>query len=164
MVPEPEEDVLELTQMVEDDGGFEETPEPEDPWSFPSEPEVPFPEPEPAPEPRPSLNNFFDDPPPPPRPARPRRFDDEDDALLSASPAAIATAAFSQLTSKLGPDRGHYVAGSMPIHDGARTLEDVIRDMLRPLLREWLDENLPALVERLIKVEIEKLVRRARDY
>jgi cell pole-organizing protein PopZ len=38
------------------------------------------------------------------------------------------------------------------------TLEDIVRESLKPLLREWLDCNLPDLVERLVRKEIERLV------
>ncbi len=41
------------------------------------------------------------------------------------------------------------------------TLEGMVREMLRPLLREWLDRNLPYLIERLVKKEIDKMVNRA---
>jgi cell pole-organizing protein PopZ len=43
-----------------------------------------------------------------------------------------------------------------PCRDG-HTLEDLVREMLRPMLRDWLDENLPAVVERLVRAEIERL-------
>jgi uncharacterized protein len=38
--------------------------------------------------------------------------------------------------------------------DNRRTLEDLTREMLRPMLKVWLDENLPTLVERLVRAEI----------
>jgi len=41
------------------------------------------------------------------------------------------------------------------------TLEGLIREMLRPMLREWLDQNLPYLIERLVKKEIDHMVNRA---
>jgi hypothetical protein len=41
----------------------------------------------------------------------------------------------------------------------ARTLEDLVREMLRPLLKGWLDDNLPGLVERLVRAEIERVSR-----
>jgi cell pole-organizing protein PopZ len=41
----------------------------------------------------------------------------------------------------------------------ARTLEDLVRDMLRPMLKSWLDENLPRVVERLVLAEIERVSR-----
>jgi len=42
----------------------------------------------------------------------------------------------------------------------ARTLEDLVKDMLRPMLKGWLDENLPGMVERLVRAEIERVTRR----
>ena len=41
----------------------------------------------------------------------------------------------------------------------ARTLEDLVQDMLRPMLKGWLDENLPSMVERLVRAEIERVAR-----
>ena len=41
----------------------------------------------------------------------------------------------------------------------ARTLEDLVREMLRPMLKSWLDDNLPSLVERIVKAEIERVSR-----
>jgi len=41
----------------------------------------------------------------------------------------------------------------------ARTLEDLVREMLRPMLKTWLDDNLPNLVERLVRAEIERVSR-----
>jgi uncharacterized protein len=38
--------------------------------------------------------------------------------------------------------------------DNRRTLEDLTREMRRPMLKVWLDENLPTLVERLVRAEI----------
>ena len=46
--------------------------------------------------------------------------------------------------------------------NNARTLEDLVRDMMRPMLKTWLDDNLPALVERLVRVEIERVARGGR--
>ena len=40
-----------------------------------------------------------------------------------------------------------------------RRIEEMAREMLRPLLRTWLDQNLPALVERLVRAEIERIAR-----
>ena len=44
----------------------------------------------------------------------------------------------------------------------ARTLEDLVQDMLRPMLKSWLDENLPGMVERLVRAEIERVTRGGR--
>ena len=45
------------------------------------------------------------------------------------------------------------------LSDKARTLEDLVREMLRPLLKSWLDDNLPQIVERLVRMEIERVAR-----
>lgn len=41
--------------------------------------------------------------------------------------------------------------------DNSRTLDDVVREMLRPMLKVWLDDNLGGMVERLVRAEIERL-------
>jgi hypothetical protein len=46
---------------------------------------------------------------------------------------------------------------------GDPTLEALVREALPPLLRDWLDANLPALVERLVRAEIDRVVARAED-
>ncbi|WP_420867633.1 PopZ family protein [Afifella marina] len=45
------------------------------------------------------------------------------------------------------------------LSQNARTLEDLVSEMLRPMLKEWLDDNLPPLVERLVREEIERVSR-----
>ena len=46
--------------------------------------------------------------------------------------------------------------------NNSRTLEDLVREMLQPILKVWLDDNLPGLVERLVRVEIEQISPRRR--
>jgi cell pole-organizing protein PopZ len=41
----------------------------------------------------------------------------------------------------------------------AQTLDDLVREMLRPMLKSWLDDNLPTVVERLVRAEIERVSR-----
>lgn len=41
----------------------------------------------------------------------------------------------------------------------ARTLEDLVKELLKPMLKTWLDDNLPPLVERLVRAEIERVAR-----
>jgi cell pole-organizing protein PopZ len=41
----------------------------------------------------------------------------------------------------------------------ATTLEDLVKEMLRPMLKTWLDDNLPSMVERLVRAEIERVSR-----
>jgi cell pole-organizing protein PopZ len=47
----------------------------------------------------------------------------------------------------------------MPIGNEGLTIEALMRDMLRPMLKEWLDENLPTVVERMVEKEIARVSR-----
>ncbi|MDP1875728.1 DUF2497 domain-containing protein [Phenylobacterium sp.] len=70
-----------------------------------------------------------------------------DEGLLSQTAATAAASAFGQLSAAIG----------MPHTD--RTLEDVVREMLRPLLKQWLDDNLPQIVEASVREEVERIAR-----
>lgn len=72
-----------------------------------------------------------------------------DDKLISADAGASVANAFSALTHTI-------------LSQNARTLDDLVSDMLQPMLKEWLDENLPTLVERLVKQEIDRMARGGR--
>jgi cell pole-organizing protein PopZ len=69
-----------------------------------------------------------------------------DRPLLSRQATAAVDTAFASLT--------HTV-----LSQNARTLDDLVKDMLRPMLKTWLDDNLPSLVERLVRAEIERVSR-----
>ena len=43
---------------------------------------------------------------------------------------------------------------------GGRSIEDMVREMVRPLLKEWLDANLPGMVERMVASEIDRVSKR----
>ena len=77
-------------------------------------------------------------------PAQPPRADDR--SLLSERSDTAVSGAFNALAHTI-------------LAQNARTLEDLVGEMLRPMLREWLDDNLPSLVERLVKEEIERVSR-----
>jgi cell pole-organizing protein PopZ len=80
---------------------------------------------------------------PPPSSRAPRL---DADALVSSATTAAVDSAFNSLA--------HTV-----LVQNARTLEDLVREMLRPMLKSWLDDNLPSLVERLVRAEIERVSR-----
>ena len=65
---------------------------------------------------------------------------------MSRSTSVAVDSAFASLT--------HTV-----LSQNARTLDDLVKDMLRPMLKSWLDDNLPSLVERLVRAEIERVSR-----
>ena len=128
--PEPVEDVLELTQRVEP-----KPPETVGDLDVYSEPE-----PEPvraaAPTPRPAPDLIA------------TRAGDDDEELVGESTAFVAAGHFGNLTA------------SIPLPAVGRTLEDLTRELLRPLLKAWLDENLPGIVQSAVSEEVERLSRR----
>jgi uncharacterized protein len=77
--------------------------------------------------------------------------------LVSATVASAAGGAFAKLS-----DAMHKTSPEESVaDDSGRTIEQFVEDMIRPLLKEWLDENLPPIVERLVQREIQKIARRA---
>jgi hypothetical protein len=80
-------------------------------------------------------------------PASPAPFDMAQ--LLSDQASSSVNNAFGQLA--------HTV-----LSNNARTLEDLVKDMLKPMLKTWLDDNLPTMVERLVRAEIERVARGGR--
>ncbi len=164
VVEEDDDDIFELTNVVEiDDPSPEDTPvldEPDmadfgvevadsgadvaDDIEFVSvetdEPEVlelPVPEPEPEPEPEPIIETPIET--------------KVADRLVSDGVGVAAAASFGDLANTL-LSRGN----------NATTVEELVQEMLRPLLKNWLDANLPNLVEKLVSEEIERIARRGR--
>jgi uncharacterized protein len=56
-------------------------------------------------------------------------------------------------------DTAFNALGQTLLVQNARTLEDLVKEMLRPMLKSWLDDNLPTLVERMVRAEIERVSR-----
>jgi len=79
-------------------------------------------------------------------PARPDDFVDQPAGLVSAGPDASVSSSFNAL------------ATSMMLQNSG-VVEESIREMLRPMLKGWLDDNLPGIVERLVRQEIERMAR-----
>ena len=75
--------------------------------------------------------------------------------ILSSGTQAAAMSSLTKLKSKMP-------INSSRSYDGV-TLEDIVREMLHPMLREWMDDNLSPMVERTVQKELEKLARRALD-
>lgn len=78
--------------------------------------------------------------------------------LISEAAAAASISALSQIAG-MAAREGH--RDDVLIGAGHRTLEDLIRELLRPMLSDWLDAHLPGIVERLVREEINRLVREA---
>ena len=68
------------------------------------------------------------------------------ESLLSSGAAASVSGAFNRLSETVKPAQ-------------PQTVEDLMKEMLRPMLKTWLDDNLPPLVERLVRTEIERVTR-----
>ena len=79
------------------------------------------------------------------------------DGLVSAPIADVTTAAFARLNQ--AADAGQTVPTQLWV--GSRTIEQVVEDLMRPMLKTWLDQNLPRLVERLVEKELARMARRA---
>ncbi len=73
-------------------------------------------------------------------------------------PAAAAGPILSQGTVSAVESAFNTLAHTV-LSNNARTLEDLVKEMLRPMLKSWLDDNLPGLVERIVKAEIERVSR-----
>lgn len=83
---------------------------------------------------------------------------DDQDSLLSERTADAAAAEMAKLmSSNVAVERDE------PGRIGRVTLEDMARDLMRPLIKTWLDENLPRVIDKVVTRELEKLARRARD-
>ena len=80
---------------------------------------------------------------PAPRMSAPARLDEQ---LLSQHASSAVSAAFDRIAA--------------PMFSGdSRTVDELVREMLRPMLKAWLDDNLPSLVERMVRAEIERVSR-----
>lgn len=127
--PEPEPDVLDLT----DDMALEEPPSQPSFKKVEPPDDLEFAEVAPKAAMRPPV---FDPPP----------ISVDSPPILSRSTVSAVESAFNSLA--------HTV-----LSNNARTLEDLVKEMLRPMLKSWLDDNLPKLVERIVKAEIERVSR-----
>ena len=152
--PEP---ALEPEPAPEPEPEPEAAPEPEPEAAPEPEPEIELaPEPEPAPTPEPAP------PPPPPMPAP---MED----VLQLTPEMVTSNIISRSTISASTDvlaelaRAILNRRDVAIDEAGQnmTLEGMVREMLKPLLREWLDRNLPYLIERLVKKEIDIMINRA---
>ena len=87
----------------------------------------------------------------------------EPEGLLSAGVAAVTTGALASLVSAKKETERAMTENPMPIGNGAMTLEGLIREEIRPILKQWLDTNLPPLVEKLVQREIQRIARGAEN-
>ena len=137
--PEPAEDILELTDRVNDDGSVVNlSGDAEDRPSF-------------------TLDGDQDD-------KEDIAFDQEEfsEALMSGNSSSAAASAFAQLEQEMSVPPRPAAAPSAPLSGGGMTVEELVSEAVRPLLKSWLDANLPAMVEDLVRAEIERVAQAGR--
>jgi cell pole-organizing protein PopZ len=169
--------IISEDEVPAEEGAEEVEPQPEAESEPDYEPmEEAFDEPEPEPEPEPAPAPVLDDeddildltepykapapvfqsddleayaPPPPPTAApAPAPMMVIEEAIVSHVAEVAAASAFGHLAQTI----------AMPGH--GRTLEDVVRELLRPMLKTWLDENLPTIVQATVDEEVSRISRR----
>ncbi len=147
--PTERSDILELTQVVDEDGSVRRL----SPWAGDATAPLRTPH---APiassadatrriEPQPSHAD----------PVLETRHGSGGERIVSAATSGAVAAAFAQLGA-LPRERRNET--ELPLGGVERTLEEVVREMLRPLLQAWLDGHLPGIVERLVREEIARVV------
>jgi uncharacterized protein len=141
----PPEQILDLTERIDDEAmsrrGSGTPPEPEPQFSPSGRLTRP-----------PPLKTGAKPDEPPPASGRER--------IVSEGTAGASVAMLMQLASLGTRERQR----ELPLGDVGRTLEEMVRELLKPHMKEWLDANLPRLVERLVREEINRLVREAQGH
>ena len=159
--PSIEEILASIRQIISDDDEEEASPA------------AAAPEPEAEPEPEPELevdedileltDKMDEEPEPEPEPERMQvdlrdadddEVEDDGDSIFTDSAESAAFEGFAKLASRAALDR----RGT-----GDTTIEDIVRELMKPMLREWLDIHLPPLIEKVVKRELQKVARRASD-
>src|SRR5579871_1384144 len=140
--PAEEEDVLELTEQMEvaeEEPQSFKTIQPQDDIEFSEAAEV-----------KPAVPRQQQRPhvpvPPPVRPFEESEPLQPQQPLMSQQTSTAVNSAFNALAQTV-------------LSNNARTLEDLVKEMLRPMLQGWLDDNLPGLVEKIVRAEIERVSR-----
>ncbi len=153
----PGSEVLELTEMLKEDGGIVDVKAKTEASSdvmmkinealgSKVEPATPAAETPPAP------------PPAAAPPAAAPSANDIIDSLLSQKAATEAASHFKNLQEATNPPLPDVRVPSAQFRTGT-TVEDLVMEMLRPMMKEWLDKNLPAIVERIVEREVRKLTK-----
>jgi cell pole-organizing protein PopZ len=76
---------------------------------------------------------------------------DDEDSMIEAATAAAASRAFLSLSESVQISKGE-----------GRTLEDIVVEMLKPMIKDWLDTNLAQIVEEKVEEEVQRVARRRR--
>lgn len=163
----PGSDMLELTDMIKEDGTVVDlkkevaapvAPKVEEPVSFDilnqiDEALVEKPAAAPASEPElpPMVASA------PPEAAKPVSQADID-SLLSSEAANATAEAFKRLKTQ-EPEPAYAPVAASPMFSSGNTVEGMVVEMLRPMLKQWLDSNLPTIVQQIVEREVRKLTK-----
>src|SRR3954447_18685594 len=142
----PAEDVLDLTEQMAVPAQ-EETPSFQ---TIDGQSDIIFTDPPAQPEPR-----FVEEP----RTIEEPRVVEEPRRLQPAPQPAMSDRTLMSSHTSAAVDSAFHALAQTVLVQNARTLEDLVKEMLRPLLKSWLDDNLPGMVERIVKAEIERVSR-----
>ncbi len=115
----------------------------------------------------------FDDPMAAQATSEPAKGQDDIDVLMAAAefeatPAPLPEAVSAPMERLVSPATDRMVTTAFSslantvLANNARTLDDLVQDMMRPMIKSWLDDNLPSVVERLVRAEIERVARGGR--
>jgi uncharacterized protein len=97
-------------------------------------------------------------PPPQPRAPQPMPAYEPEGPMFTDNAAAATLGAFSALSETILVERQRAMANA-----GNVTLEDIVKELLAPLMRQWIDQHVPSIVERLLREELDKIARQARE-
>jgi cell pole-organizing protein PopZ len=103
----------------------------------------------------------FSEPPPAPEPVRPpaRAFEERVREQVIEEVEAPAARPLMSHSTFAAVDSAFNSLAQTVLSNNARTLEDLVKEMLRPMLKTWLDDNLPNMVEKIVRAEIERVSR-----
>jgi len=157
-------DILELTEMLPDEGTTEGANDVlskiDTMLAVDKKPEETKPMEAVAPEPAPAVV-----PEPAPKPVAPPAAKEEPINMSSKTDyessilSLETTEAVSNALTKLEALEPPMPSISSPVFASGNTVEKMVADMLRPMMKEWLDTNLPVIVERIVEREVRKLIR-----
>jgi len=144
------DDILELTQVVDEDGSMRKVP----PWAGDAAAPSRLSNAPPIASPADAAGRIGPqssraDPVLEPRPGS------GGERIVSATTSEVVAATFAQLGALPRERRDE---PGLPLGGVERTLEEIVREMLRPLLQAWLDTHLPGIVEQLVREEIARVV------
>jgi cell pole-organizing protein PopZ len=88
--------------------------------------------------------------------------DDFSQALMSGTSSSAAASAFAELEQEMSAPPRPAASSAAPVSRGSMTVEALVMEAVRPMVKDWLDRNLPGMVEDLVRAEIERVAQPGR--